>query len=53
MGRKWVDGVIRDFTEEELEIIQNAPPPEPSAEERLVMLEEELRAAKILLGVDE
>lgn len=48
------NGVYRDTTpEEEAEIIaQNDVPHEPTPEERIAALEEQLAAAKILLGVE-
>ena len=47
---RWIeqDGVI---TNEWVEIIE-FPPPEPTPEERIAALEEQLKAAKILLGVE-
>lgn len=48
------NGAYRDATpEEEAEIIaQNDGPHEPTPEERIAALEEQLAAAKILLGVE-
>lgn len=50
------NGVIRPMTEEEIKamerLAEQIPPPEPTPEERIAALEEELRAAKILLGVE-
>lgn len=48
------NGVYRDATtEEEAEIIAQADAPhEPTPEERIAALEEQLAAAKILLGVE-
>ena len=47
----------RDMTPEELadwqKFIANAPAPEPTTEERIAALEEQLAAAKILLGLEE
>ena len=55
---KIFDGVkIRDMTAEELaawqQSMSDTPAPEPTAEERIVALEEQLAAAKILLGLEE
>jgi hypothetical protein len=51
-----VNGEIRDATPEEIaemeRLAEQTPKPEPTPEERLVALEEQLRAAKILLGVE-
>lgn len=51
------NGVYRDMTPEEIaeweQSISDAPAPEPTAEERIAALEEELKAAKILLGLEE
>lgn len=51
-----VNGEIREATPEELAELERLatelPPPEPTPEERIVALEEQLKAAKILLGVD-
>lgn len=50
------NGVIRPMTEEEIaemeRLAAELPPPEPTPEERLAALEEQLKAAKILLGVE-
>lgn len=50
------NGVIRPMTEEEIKATERfagqLPPPEPTPEERIAALEEQLRAAKILLGVE-
>ena len=47
----------RDMTSEEIEewqqSISDTPAPEPTTEERIAALEEELKAAKILLGLEE
>ena len=47
----------RDMTPEEIaaweQSIADAPAPEPTAEERIAALEEELKAAKILLGLED
>ena len=55
---KIFDGVkIRDMTAEEIAAWQQAmsdtTTPEPTTEERIAALEEELKAAKILLGLEE
>ena len=52
-------GIYRDATDEELERMKqmeqeaaNAPAPSPTPEQRIEALEEELAAAKILLGLE-
>lgn len=57
--KKWLNGKIVDMTAEEIAELERLKaeaeeqqPPEPTAEERLAALEEELAAAKILLGVE-
>ena len=55
---KIFDGVkIRDMTAEELaawqQSIVDTTTPEPTTEERIAALEEQLAAAKILLGLEE
>lgn len=51
-----VNGEIREATPEELaeleRLAEEMPKPEPTPDERIAALEEELRAAKILLGVE-
>ena len=57
------NGVLRDATKEEIEMFEameksaqsyyQQPAPEPTPEERSAALEEELMAAKILLGLEE
>ncbi len=51
-----IDGIIREMTAEEIaefeRMIAEHPAPEPTAEERIAELEEELKAAKILLGLE-
>lgn len=51
-----INGVTRDMTPEEIaefERIQaETPKPEPTPEERLLLVEEALKATKILLGVE-
>ena len=49
---------IATYTEQDEKIVQSwtivdAPTPEPTSEERIAVLEEELKAAKILLGLEE
>ena len=55
--KKYIDGVYVEFTDEELAQLKaeatQQPAPEPTAEERIAALEEELAAAKILLGLEE
>ena len=50
------NGIMRDMTPEEISeferLIADAPAPEPTTEERIAALEEELAAAKILLGLE-
>ena len=51
------NGVYRDATPEEIAALEQAatqqPAPEQTSEERIAALEEELNAAKILLGLEE
>lgn len=51
------DGVYRDATADEITAWEQEaaqqPTPEPTTEERIAALEEELKAAKILLGLEE
>lgn len=55
--RVYDNGVYRDATPEEIaeweQSIADAPTPEPTPEERIAALEEELAAAKILLGLED
>lgn len=55
--RKYDNGIYRDMTAEEIaaweQSIADTPSPEPTTEERIAALEEELKAAKILLGLEE
>lgn len=55
--RKYINGIYRDMTPEEIaeweQSIADTPAPEPTPEERIAALEEELKAAKILLGLEE
>ena len=50
------NGVYRDATPEEIAALEKEvaqqPAPEPTTEERIAALEEELEAAKILLGLE-
>lgn len=54
--RKYDNGIYRDMTAEEIEqwkqSIADTPAPEPTNEERIAALEEQLAAAKILLGLE-
>ena len=51
------NGIYRDMTPEEIaeweQSISDTHTPEPTAEERISALEEQLAAAKILLGLEE
>lgn len=51
-----INGVTREMTAEEIaeyeKLAAEMPPMEPTAEERIAALEEQLKAAKILLGVE-
>lgn len=51
-----VNGVVREMTAEEVAVYERdkaeLPAPTPSPEERIAALEEQLAAAKILLGVE-
>ena len=53
----YVNGIIRDATPDEIAAWEQEttqqPAPEPTPEERIAALEEELKAAKILLGLEE
>ena len=55
--RKYVNGTYRDMTPEEIsewqQSMSDTPAPEPTPEERIAALEEQLAAAKILLGLEE
>ena len=55
--RIYDNGIYRDATPEEIaaweEEAAQQPVPEPTTEERIAALEEELVAAKILLGLEE
>ena len=52
-----INGVYRDMTPEEIaeweQSISDTPAPEPTAEERIAALEQELAAAKILPGLED
>ena len=54
---KWLNGTIVEMTPEEIaewkQSIADTPAPEPTTEERIAALEEQLAAAKILLGLEE
>lgn len=51
-----INGIIREMTAEEIAELERLaaelPPIEPTPEERIAALEEQLKAAKILLGVE-
>ena len=51
------NGIYRDMTTEEIaawgQAMSETPAQEPTAEERIAALEEQLAAAKILLGLEE
>ena len=55
--RKYINGIYRDMTPEEIaaweQSIADTPAPEPTTEDRIAALEEQLAAAKILLGLEE
>ena len=55
--RKYDNGIYRDMTDEEVsaweQSIADTSAPEPTTEERIAALEEELKAAKILLGLED
>ena len=55
--RIYVNGIIRDATPEEIAAwekeVAKQPTSEPTTEERIAALEQELKAAKILLGLEE
>ena len=55
--RIYDNGVYRDATAEEIaaweQEVAQQPAPEPTSEERITALEEELKAAKILLGLED
>lgn len=55
--RVYDNGVYRDATPEEVaaweQEASQQPTPEPTPEERIAALEEELAATKILLGLEE
>ena len=54
--KKCVNGQYLEMTPEEIAALEQAaaqqPVPEPTPEERIAALEEELKAAKILLGLE-
>lgn len=51
------NGTYRDMTDEEIaeweQSMSDIPAPEPTTEERIAALEQELAAAKILLGLED
>lgn len=51
-----INGITRDMTPEEIAEMERMaaemPEPEPTQDERIAALEEELKAAKILLGLE-
>ena len=51
------NGIYRDMTPEEIaaweQSMSDTPAPEPTTDERIAALEEQLAAAKILLGLEE
>lgn len=53
--RKYDNGIYRDMTPEEVaawqQSMSDAPAPEPTPEERIAALEDELAATKALLGL--
>lgn len=55
--KKCVNGVLVEMTAEEIaeweQSIADTPTPEPTPEERIAALEDELAATKILLGLEE
>ena len=57
MMRMFDGKAYRDMTAEEIaewkQSIADTPTPEPTTEERIAVLEEQLAAAKILLGLEE
>ena len=57
MMRTYDGKIYRDMTPEEIaawqKSIAETPTPEPTTEERIAALEEQLAAAKILLGLEE
>lgn len=58
MNKRIFDGTTyRDMTPEEIaaweQSIADTPAPEPTTDERIAALEEQLAAAKILLGLEE
>ena len=55
MSKILINGVLRDITPEDERYFPEIemPPREPTPEERLQALEEQLKAAKILLGLEE
>ena len=54
MSKILINGVLRDMTPEDARYFPDVetPQPEPTPEQRIAALEEELKAAKILLGLE-
>ena len=56
MWKVWDNGIVREATPKEIADMERMaaefPAPEPTAEEKIARLEEELKAAKILLGLE-
>ena len=54
---KWLNGNIVEMTPEEIaaweQEVAQQPAPEPTPDERIAALEDELAATKILLGLEE
>ena len=50
---KFVDGIVLDRTQEEIDGDYTPPPAQQTDAQRIAQLEEELVAAKILLGLEE
>lgn len=54
---KNINGISVEMTTEEIaaweQVMSEIPAPEPTPEERIAALEEQLAAAKILLGLEE
>lgn len=55
--KKVVNGITCEMTPDEIAALEQSmsdiPAPEPTPEERIAALEDELAAAKILLGLEE
>ena len=56
MAKIYKNGIVREASPEEIaedeRMAAEFPAPEPTAEEKIARLEEELKAAKILLGLE-